>query len=124
MKRILIVDDNVMVLKSMVDLVRLLGEELKKGPVEITTATSGPEAYRLMSTEPSFDLLITDYSMPDMSGLDLLSILGEFKTKKVLLSLIPLQISNRAPGAYAGADEILLKPVDEILLKDILDRFL
>jgi CheY-like chemotaxis protein len=125
MKRILIVDDDKVILGRMVDLVRSLIEELNKGPVEILAASSGSKAYGIIESTFPVDLLITDNAMPNMSGIDLIRLLGDrLEMRKVLLSFGPLEVQNRVKIASAGADEVLLKPVDETRLKEILDRFL
>jgi CheY-like chemotaxis protein len=63
-KQVLVVDD-----ERHVTLILKRGLERLSG-LEIATASSGPEALKLLDQE-HFDLLITDYSMPGMTGLDL-----------------------------------------------------
>lgn len=124
MKRILIVDDDMNVLRKTKELVRSLLEELQNHRIEIITATSGGEAFGIMS-QSEVDLLITDYSMPDLNGLELIANLREkLEMRKVLLTFSELQIKDRMKLAAEGVDEILHKPVDERRLKDILERFL
>ena len=63
-RRILLVDDEI-------HQVTLLRAGLSKLPdCHIATATSGAEALALCAQQP-FDLLITDYLMPEMDGLTL-----------------------------------------------------
>lgn len=124
MKRILIVDDNLPTLRMMEDVTRSLIEELEKGIVEILTATSGQEALQILRAD-HVDLLITDYSMPEMSGIELIRLLGSnIGLKKVLLSFEFLQIKDRVNMIYAGVDEVLSKPVDKIRLEEILNKYL
>jgi two-component system response regulator PilR (NtrC family) len=63
--RILLVEDE----KSMRDLLALM---LRKEGYAVETAESADEARARMAREAPYDLLITDISMPGMSGLDLL----------------------------------------------------
>ncbi len=65
--RILIVDDEPDILDA---LARLL--EMKIKNVEIETACDGPEALALIQAN-EYDVIITDYRMPDMDGLELLT---------------------------------------------------
>jgi len=65
MGKILLVDDEINVLKA---LVRLLDTE----PYEVVTALSGREALEVLKKDSSFDVIIADYKMPDMTGLELL----------------------------------------------------
>lgn len=123
-KRILIIDDDVGILRLLEELVQSLIEELNKGVVEILTATSGPEGLDIISKH-NIDILLTDNSMPLMSGIDLIRILSsELQIKKVLMTFGALEVQDRVMIAYAGADEILPKPIDEDRLKKLLRKFL
>lgn len=63
--RLLLVDDEENILRS-------LQRILRKEPYELTTATSGDEAIRLMENQ-RFDLVISDARMPGMDGPTLLA---------------------------------------------------
>lgn len=64
-QRILFVDDEP-------TLVQICGAALKNLGYEATTCTSGYEALGIVKPDPlKFDLVITDLTMPDMTGLDL-----------------------------------------------------
>jgi CheY-like chemotaxis protein len=63
-KRILIVDDDPSVLDMLRDSLALSDDDY-----QILCTTCGPSALRQME-DGSFDLLLTDYQMPGMSGLD------------------------------------------------------
>ncbi|MCF6371009.1 hybrid sensor histidine kinase/response regulator [Rhizobium halophilum] len=63
-KRILLVDDDVLIAMSSADMLSDLGHE-------VTEAHSGKEALALIDGGATFDLLITDYSMPGMTGAEL-----------------------------------------------------
>lgn len=62
--RILIVDDDVLILLNSVDMLEDLG-------YSVTSATSGADALKILRADTRFDLLITDFSMPKISGLQL-----------------------------------------------------
>lgn len=61
---ILVVDDDVLVAMSTVDMLEELGHE-------VTQASDGQEALALLESNTHFDLLLTDYSMPKMNGAEL-----------------------------------------------------
>ncbi|KQW29691.1 two-component system sensor histidine kinase/response regulator [Rhizobium sp. Root274] len=63
-KKILLVDDDVLIAMSSADMLSDLGHEV----VEVY---SGKDALALIDSGTSFDLLITDYSMPGMTGAEL-----------------------------------------------------
>ena len=65
MKKVLIVDDDIVIL-------RLLSDFLKSDDITISTAADGAEGWAKMQRE-KFDLLVTDIWMPQMNGLELLA---------------------------------------------------
>ncbi|MBB3965889.1 CheY-like chemotaxis protein [Rhizobium metallidurans] len=65
--RILLVDDDVLIAMSSADMLADLGHE-------VVEAHSGQEALGLMRDTKRFDLMITDYSMPGMTGGELAKI--------------------------------------------------
>ena len=62
--RILMVDDDVLILMNSVDMLEDLG-------YAVTSANSGATALKILKADTTYDLLITDFSMPKMSGLQL-----------------------------------------------------
>ncbi|MGM4910693.1 PAS domain-containing protein [Rhizobium sp. 768_B6_N1_8] len=63
-KRILLVDDDILIAMSSADMLTDLGHE-------VVEAHSGKEALECLGSGADFDLMITDYSMPGMTGGDL-----------------------------------------------------
>ena len=79
MKKILVVDDEVQILKA-------LERMFLETNYEITTAESGTDALKLMeSTE--FDMIISDMRMPIMDGYELLTIVKEKYPKMIRIIL-------------------------------------
>ncbi|MFN7024805.1 MAG: PAS domain-containing protein [Pseudorhizobium sp.] len=66
-KRILLVDDDVLIAMSSVDMLLDLGHD-------VVEAHSGQQALNCLDEGPPFDLLITDFSMPGMTGGELAKI--------------------------------------------------
>jgi CheY-like chemotaxis protein len=63
--RILLVDDDTLVVASTTGMLEELGHDV------IGTAASGEEALAVLRQDANFDLLLTDHMMPGMSGLQL-----------------------------------------------------
>jgi len=62
--RILLVDDEALVLSS-------LRRLLRRANFEVATATSGPEALAALESS-EFDVIVSDYKMPGMTGIEFL----------------------------------------------------
>lgn len=85
--KILIVDDEAY-------LVDLMKEILQSDAnLNIVTATSGPEALQLLNND-SFDLVITDIRMPEISGMDLYDFLCTKKMEKRVIMVTADPYSN------------------------------
>lgn len=63
-KKVLIIDNNETVCNS-------IKSQLKQWKLLPTAATSGKQALEILSQNPAFDLIITDYKMPVMDGIQL-----------------------------------------------------
>ncbi|MGJ8573124.1 MAG: ATP-binding protein [Hoeflea sp.] len=63
-RRILMVDDDILIAMSSVDMLEDLGHE-------VVEANSGAQALDILKSDSGFDLMISDFSMPGMNGADL-----------------------------------------------------
>ena len=91
-KRIIIVNNDIHIL-------RLLKQNAKKfcPYCEISVATSGSMAleYIKHSHVRSFDLMVTDYNLPSMSGLDLAKTARQaWPNMRIVLTVAPSEISD------------------------------
>jgi two-component system response regulator (stage 0 sporulation protein F) len=108
--KLLVVDDNV-------EQVNILEKIFTKDGYQVKVASSGFDALKIAESE-DIDIVITDMSMPGMSGLKLLK---QIKEKKPSVEVIIITAFGEW-GAYAealkeGAYEFLNKPfkVEDIL---------
>lgn len=80
---------------------------------QIHEAADGEEALRILQEQPDFDLLITDHSMPGLSGFELTKVLRQ-KLKRHDLSILGLSADSKgslsAQFIKHGADDFLRKP--------------
>ncbi|HMQ53334.1 MAG TPA: ATP-binding protein [Anaerolineae bacterium] len=105
-RRILIVDDEER-------LTFMLQAGLRKLPhCDVLTATSGQEAKQLFQQQP-FDLLITDYKMPDTDGITLARYIQEFfpRTAIVMITAYGGERDLRGEAGQTAIKRILDKPV-------------
>jgi two-component system OmpR family response regulator len=78
--RILLVEDEK-------DLAQVVCEILKTLPAKVTVAKNGREAIRVIESDASFDLVLLDLVLPQLSGLEVLRRLRRISTTtKVILS--------------------------------------
>jgi PAS domain S-box-containing protein len=90
-KRILLVDDDVLIAMSSADMLVDLGHE-------VVEAHSGKEALECLGDGAGFDLLITDYSMPGMTGGDLA------KAARAIAPKLPILIASGYAELPPGVD--------------------
>ncbi|SFL93375.1 Histidine kinase-, DNA gyrase B-, and HSP90-like ATPase [Paenibacillus sp. 1_12] len=105
---VLIVDDDPVNLQVLINLLTL-------DHYRVLAANHGAEAMELMSRNPQIDLVITDWMMPGLSGLELCKVIRE----RYLLSELPVLILTArsrpeeiVAGFRAGVNDFLTKPVD------------
>jgi type IV pilus assembly protein PilB len=104
--KILVVDDNLVVLK-------LLRHLLESQDYLVITAQNGVEALNLAATEGP-DIIVTDYEMPEMDGVELIKKLkSQNNTKSIPIMMLTAKDEEESEleGLDAGADDYLTKPI-------------
>jgi CheY-like chemotaxis protein len=105
-KRILVVDDDEMVLMA-------LNELLKPEGYEIHAISSGKEALKKIE-ENTYDLLMLDIIMPEMDGLELCKRIRQkegYREVPIVFLTAKSRDADRASGLDAGANLFLSKPI-------------
>ena len=90
------------------------------GFFNIQQANDGDVALQLLLKE-KFDLLITDWQMPNMSGIELTKAVrsdDQLKSIKILMVTIQPEKDKVAEAISAGVDGYLLKPFTVKVLED------
>jgi DNA-binding NtrC family response regulator len=108
---ILVVDDDEAVRESLTAVLEGAGHQ-------VVAAASGPDALRQVDAVP-FSLLLTDLSMPGMTGIDLLRAVAERQPDLPAIVLTAYgTIASAVEAMKAGAYDFVAKPfdVDEIVL--------
>ncbi|WP_029921484.1 chemotaxis response regulator CheY [Nevskia soli] len=116
--RVLIVDD----FSTMRRIVKNLLHDL--GYVNTTEADDGKTAWTALQTG-SFDLVVTDWNMPGMTGLDLLKNIrsdARLSSLKVLMVTAEAQREQIIEAAKAGVNGYIIKPFTAVTLKEKLDK--
>lgn len=112
MKKILIAEDE--------EILRMLiADTLEDGDFEVDEAEDGEEALKLLEKK-EFDLVILDYMMPGLTGLDVIrKIRGEQalnKDVKILMLSAKSQQNEQEEVLKAGADYFMVKPFSPLQL--------
>lgn len=119
MQKILIVDDE--------DVLRMLIEDTLEDleDVEIHTAENGVDALMRLTSAP-YDLVILDYMMPEMTGIEVLGELNEeLKNKTPIMMLTAkAQEMDRNRAREAGARYFMPKPFSPMELLQIVEGIL
>lgn len=109
-KRILIVDDEPNIRK-------ILQAAFERAGYQTDTASDGQEAVQMLKAQ-TFDLMVTDVVMPEMTGVELL------KTTKTIAPNMPVvimtaygTIAQAVEAMRAGATDYITKPFDLAALK-------
>lgn len=111
-KKILIVEDEVKV-------ATFIKKGLQTQNFEAEIAETGSEAKRFFD-DGSFDLIILDIGLPDMSGLEVCDYIREKNTKIPILMLTALgSVADKLSGFEVGTDDYMVKPFDfmELLVR-------
>ena len=121
--RILIVDD----MPSLRDLLRAYLRRI--GFRNISEADNGRIAYQAMLSAKTagapFELVISDWNMPELDGLELLKLVRSSPEWKLLPFIILTTESEKGKvieAVVAGASNYMVKPVEEEMLKDKLKK--
>jgi OmpR-family two-component system manganese-sensing response regulator len=110
--KILLVDDEV-------ELTDPLGRLLTREGYDVDIATEG-ETGQALATQGGYDLLILDWMLPGVSGLEICrQVRSRQSTTPVLFLTAKDTLDDRVDGLDAGADDYLVKPFE---LRELLAR--
>src|SRR5512138_757149 len=93
----------------------IMARLLKRAGYDVETASNGKEALEKIEAG-DFQLMITDWEMPEMDGIALCSALRSSQTKGYIYTILLTArdaIEHVVTGLQAGADDYLTKPVVE-----------
>jgi len=118
-KKILVVDD----FKNSLAILKMT-LEMKK--YEVHTATNGQEALNLFKTQ-KFDLLLSDYNMPIMNGLELvkqIKSLPEYRNFPIVIVSTDMDEIKKRDALRAGVTYWLKKPFKMEELIKVVERII
>lgn len=110
---------NILIVEDEIKVASFIKKGLKTQGWESEIAHEGQEAIQTFS-QNTFDLVILDIGLPDMSGLDVCKLLREKNSQVPILMLTALgSLSDKLSGFEVGTDDYLVKPFDfmELLVR-------
>jgi len=119
-KRILYVEDDTEILKAMETLISYLG-------YDVYSTSVGAEAIDLIKSDPArFDLVITDYQMPGINGLELSTMVSSINPNiPIILGTGSIEV-NEVKTKQFGVTALLQKPFSiqdlENTIRKVLDN--
>ncbi len=119
-RRILLVDDDMRNLLALTPL-------LERWNLSVMAAGDGQEALETLHSDGDFDLILMDIMMPELDGYEVTRKIRStpaFAHLPVIALTARAGYEDRRTSLEAGANECLVKPVDPVELKAMLDDFL
>lgn len=114
--RVLVIDDSVSMRQMISIVLRGAGHE----PVEAIDGQDG-----ISKLDSSFDVVITDFNMPNMTGVEFIRTVREGTDQRsvpILMLTTESEIEKKMEGRKAGATAWITKPFNKELLLSTLDK--
>lgn len=115
-QKILVVDDEQEILDTMVEIIQLAGYDCEG-------AGDGYQALHLLK-QKEYDLIISDISMPRMSGTDLFEKIKSIGTKCNFVFMTGYAVSDEIEKITKKADGLIHKPIDHQALIELIKKIL
>jgi two-component system chemotaxis response regulator CheY len=117
--KVLVVDDS----KAMRMIVKRQLTQIEDiGPLEVAEAGSGVEALEWVATNGAPDLILSDWNMPEMDGIDLLRALrGDGHTMTFGFVTSESQPAMKEEAAESGAQFFITKPFASDTFRQVLE---
>ncbi len=112
--RVLVVDDVALARRLLFTMLRQMGIE------NVTVVTNGTDALRQLDNKP-FDILLCDWNMPGMSGLEVLvKVREQPRLNRLPVLMVTAEISSAQvkDAMLAGVTSYVAKPFTPAILRD------
>jgi two-component system chemotaxis response regulator CheY len=100
---------------------RLIGNILRDMGWEVTEATDGLDALSQLEKLGCPDLILVDWNMPEMNGLEFIKAaraIPAFKEVPMMMVTTETEMERMAEAFVAGVNEYLMKPFDRCQLTE------
>jgi len=114
-EKILIIDDEIMMRD-------FLTETLRRKKFEVSSAENGRKATALLK-ENTYDLVLTDLKLPDLTGIDILKKVKELSPHTVVIIITGFgSIENAVEAMRLGAFHYLVKPFSPDTIEAVIEK--
>jgi two-component system, chemotaxis family, chemotaxis protein CheY len=112
--RVLVVDDSRAIR-------RIIGEIMKQLGFEVSEAGNGIEALQRLEELGAPDLVLVDWNMPEMNGLDFIKAVRanpRYSDLPLMMVTTETEMERMALAFMAGVNEYVMKPFDKATILD------
>jgi len=115
MNSVLLIDDDI-------SLSRVLGYQLEQSGFDVVVVNSGAEGLEKFNNK-SFDIVVTDIQMPEMSGIDVLGEIRKLDSQVVIILITAYgSVENAIEACRLGADDYITKPFGQEQLLFVIEK--
>ena len=114
---------SMLVIDGSASLARLFAEIFEKRGWDVATCGDRSSAMEWLSGNDRFDVILLSYHVPGTTGVQLVSLIRSFEHRKMTAVIVMTgsdEITDEALAA--GADEVLLKPINPNALLWVVDK--
>lgn len=107
--------DKILLVEDEEDTLYILSRLLRKNGYEVHTAVNGIEALKVLEDGFEPKVIVADWTMPQMDGIQFCNILKEQEKYKLIYFIVltaRASLKDRVMGLDVGADDFLVKPVE------------
>ena len=101
---------------------RILGETIRELGFEVTEASNGRDALaKLDNMGPPVRLMLVDWNMPEMNGLEFITQLRQderFQGSLIVMVTTETAVDQMVNALEAGANEYVMKPFTKEIIQD------
>ncbi len=100
---------------------RIIGDMLRKLGYEVHEASHGIEALQRLSEIETPDVLLVDWNMPEMNGIELIKAVRAnplYGNLPIMMVTTETEMERMAQAFVAGANEYVMKPFDQATISD------
>lgn len=109
-------DSNILVVEDEVEIRELVALHLLRQGFKVTECDNVPDAIEQLGKK-KFDVILLDWMLPGLSGIDLLGYLRDKNIEsRVLMVTAKTDPADIVQGLESGADDYLTKPFDPVIL--------